>query len=332
MTVDPGLEDAIAGANDGLKAAFETWSDAAAGLPRVTLRSGTPDKVGYSLKGPNQNTVRYAAKGGPDVGGTLATTVRTYDNKTMALLDADVIINGKHRYRSLEAALPEQKNGPVVYDLQSVLTHELGHFHGLEENLSDHEATMYFVTQPGEIHKRWLTDVDRTDIATLYETEASMDQPGCGSATVAGHGGPSTQWLVFGLGLGVLWLRRTRLTAPRTLTLTAAFIVIAVPALGDEVATSTTRVLAEQEVWVDEVSARWEDGLIVSELSFIAGPCRGSMADCGALPGSLRARGGTVGELTQHVGHGSVPVPGQALELQLLDVPETGRTLRVAPK
>ena len=43
------------------------------------------------------------------------------------LLDADIVLNGQHKFRKLKGEAPKGKNAPVAYDLQNTITHEMGH-------------------------------------------------------------------------------------------------------------------------------------------------------------------------------------------------------------
>jgi hypothetical protein len=72
-----------------------------------------------------------------------------------------------------------------VYDVENVLSHEVGHFFGLGEEMSDTSATMYLCTNRCETHKRELTIVDRAAVAWLYAKEPALPGEGgvgCGGA------------------------------------------------------------------------------------------------------------------------------------------------------
>jgi hypothetical protein len=60
-----------------------------------------------------------------DPESTLALTFVTYDKRSGAILDADILVNGQN---ALSTATPVPA---AAYDLQSLLTHEVGHFIGL---------------------------------------------------------------------------------------------------------------------------------------------------------------------------------------------------------
>ena len=56
-------------------------------------------------------------------------------------------------------------------DFQSIVTHELGHAHGLDDLYSSQctGATMYWNAAPGELKKRSLTEDDRNSMIALYK-------------------------------------------------------------------------------------------------------------------------------------------------------------------
>ena len=122
--------------------------------------------MGYDPNGPNDNVVVYASDGWAKANGALAVTVLTYDNATGRILDADVLLNGGGRYfqrfeqdESVAEDTPVSIENPTGttstqgktsrFDVQSIVTHELGHFFGLGEDYDDTRTTMYIATRPG---------------------------------------------------------------------------------------------------------------------------------------------------------------------------------------
>ena len=88
------------------------------------------------------------------------------------------------------------------YDLQGVLTHEIGHFAGLGDELEIEGATMFKCTATCETHKRLLTQDDLRAALALYDssdtTKASQ------SCAVAGAVGGGEGAGVAGMGAGAL--------------------------------------------------------------------------------------------------------------------------------
>ncbi|MET0594162.1 MAG: matrixin family metalloprotease, partial [Polyangiaceae bacterium] len=106
----------------------------------------------------------------------LGLTTVTYNSATGELLDADIEING---LMPISGGHP----GPGQYDLQSILTHEAGHFFGLthspvgvEDNCHD-GATMCPSYDPGSEDFRTLEDDDVAGICTIYPPD--RDTPAC---------------------------------------------------------------------------------------------------------------------------------------------------------
>src|SRR5206468_2557086 len=110
--------------------------------------------------GPNVNVVYFEDTGwdGKDIDGTFATTKVHFDPSGQ-ILDADIAINsGRH-----DVSVASAGNGA---DLVSILTHEVGHFLGLDHS-ADANAVMFFSLGPNE-RKRELQRDDIDAICTLY--------------------------------------------------------------------------------------------------------------------------------------------------------------------
>jgi Matrixin len=133
--VDLGSASAVAGR------AFETWRS-------VTCPdTGRPPSLDFVNMGPvacakheyndqqhsvggNANIIMFRdndwdASGLSDSGSTLALTTLTFNLSTGEIYDADIEINGEKPISAAEQ-IPSDS-----YDLQSILTHEIGHFLGL---------------------------------------------------------------------------------------------------------------------------------------------------------------------------------------------------------
>lgn len=147
-----------------IAASFIAWNEVECSDGEIaTMSFGELDEVGcnrteYNEDSGNANVVvfqdnNWDYKG---VDNNLAKTTVTFDPETGEILDADIEIN--HAYN--EFTVSEQN---VVYDLQSVVTHEVGHFIGLDH--SDlFEATMTPGYDQGTTELRTL-DVDDIDAA-----------------------------------------------------------------------------------------------------------------------------------------------------------------------
>jgi hypothetical protein len=131
--------------------AFAAWADAScptggSGTSRVSIdvrdlgpvpcAGAAYDKTG----GPNQNVVVFhdevwpyeaqdRAKSGRSISPTVALTTVTFDPNTGEIYDADIELNSADYVIAVPDATGKLPDG--AFDLQSVLTHEAGHFFGL---------------------------------------------------------------------------------------------------------------------------------------------------------------------------------------------------------
>lgn len=158
------------------------------------------------------------------VDNTLAKTTVTFDSDTGEILDADIEVNHANNNFTIN-------DDVVEYDLQSVLTHEIGHFIGLDHS-PDFTATMYAGYEPGTIDQRTLEPDDVDAACAVYPPSRNVScdptpkgglgdacggadpdpptpPPGC--ATSAAGGDTTTPWGLAAAALsGVLIVGRRR--------------------------------------------------------------------------------------------------------------------------
>jgi MYXO-CTERM domain-containing protein len=117
----------------------------------------------YNPSGANANVImvqdhKWDYKG---VENTLAKTTVTYDVDTGEILDADIELN----HMANELTVGDEV--VVEYDLQSILTHEVGHFIGLDHTPIQ-SATMNAGYDKGNTHQRVLDADDIDGLCAAY--------------------------------------------------------------------------------------------------------------------------------------------------------------------
>jgi hypothetical protein len=120
---------------------------------------------------------------------TIALTTLTVDTKTGQILDADVEVN------SFAAQITT--TGPPVADLDSIVTHESGHFLGLAHS-SVKSATMYYQYSPASTSIRAPGSDDIAGICAIYPPTPSAPacvepEPMYGFSRYCGGVNPSTK-------------------------------------------------------------------------------------------------------------------------------------------
>jgi hypothetical protein len=146
-----------------IETSFVTWSELACESGVASIAFSLADdavckKTEYNDGGANANIIlfqdtKWDYKG---VDNTLAKTTVSFDPDTGEILDADIEVN--HAFNDFSIS-----DENVQYDLQSVLTHEIGHFIGIDHTL-DETATMFAGYERGDIEPRSL-EVDDVDAA-----------------------------------------------------------------------------------------------------------------------------------------------------------------------
>jgi hypothetical protein len=179
-----------------VQAAFDQWLNADCGNgtnPFISIENAGPVECGkteYNQDHGNANIFLFRDEEWPpnETGHALALTTLWFNPNTGMIYDVDVEINGTA--------------GPVLVsdatagvDLQSVLTHEVGHFLGLSHS-SDRNAVMRTYYDPGADDLRRLHPDDVAGICSIYtatrEVQTSSCDPrhgfasSCGSAVEGG--------------------------------------------------------------------------------------------------------------------------------------------------
>jgi len=217
-------------ANDAVVQAFGQWIGSDPKLPALSFDT---DSKHADPKQDGKNTVSYGPITVPGHEHDVAITITYANDKTGEIVEADVILNARYPMAVLtpRAAGPAgpAAAGPAAgppgareaeamdcqnpYDVQNVATHEVGHFFGLGEDMTERGSTMFLSIDQCETHKRVLTSTDVGAVSTLYAS-ASPSEPegGAGSAGCSFGGPPTARGAVGVLGLvfGLTLLRRRR--------------------------------------------------------------------------------------------------------------------------
>jgi hypothetical protein len=151
---------------------FSKWVTAACPdtgtLPGIAISSTSLPaqctEVRYNPESPNQNLIVFRDNGWPynDPNNTLGLTTVTFNAETGEIYDADLELNASGRNLSITDQVPA--NG---FDLESVVTHEAGHFFGLA-HATDARATMFASYKPGTTALRSLTPDDLAGLCAIY--------------------------------------------------------------------------------------------------------------------------------------------------------------------
>ena len=161
-------------------------SKCAGGAPTLEghyLGRSTCFKSEFLEKGPNQNVIvfhgtwPYKSQDGADDDLKLGVTTTTSNTLTGEVLDADIEINIG---APTVAFVPEGVPNPGDYDLDAIVTHELGHALGLAHSLNQ-EATMWRSIAPGSIASRDLAPDDEAGFCFLYPPDGTRPRKSRGT-------------------------------------------------------------------------------------------------------------------------------------------------------
>jgi MYXO-CTERM domain-containing protein len=222
---DASLDSAGKHAREAVQLGFGTWLGTRAQLPTLDFDSTNHAKFGQTPNGKSEVMYGRITLAGHE--NDLALTVTFSDPKTGEVVESDMIFNSKHAFGILPYTPPTGvqpahdhggSNCDHRYDLQSIATHEAGHFFGLGEDFEAKPATMYYTTGRCETNKRVLQNSDETTMTALYLASNASGDDGASAEAVKGCGGArigqgQTNGSVSVLSLAgllgfVLWRRR----------------------------------------------------------------------------------------------------------------------------
>ena len=181
--------------------ALARWSEASGLVLR--LEWGEPDApTGCHSSGLTRNDIVFVERDWRQRKKVVAETLVCIGEETGIIYGADILLNAAEvRFRALpaEAAM----SWATEYDLEAVLTHEVGHALGLDHS-EVAEAVMHGAGKSGDPAKRELSEDDVVGVQSLYAATADdLQTVGCSAAS----GGVSLLGL---LGLFSLLARPSR--------------------------------------------------------------------------------------------------------------------------
>jgi hypothetical protein len=193
----------LATATDVMEKSFAVWQEASCGddgappTIRVDHRFGTAACTlhEYNQTDSNANIIMFRDNVWPYEGAAnvLGLTTVTYSRKSGAIFDVDMEINAT-QHLSVDNPVP-----PSAYDLQSIITHEAGHFLGMAHS-QVLTATMYPTYTSGSENFRVLDPDDVAGICAVFPPGAAAQcdanprqgfSPECGIFP-SGEGGKCT--------------------------------------------------------------------------------------------------------------------------------------------
>jgi hypothetical protein len=314
--------DELDGGDRAIHDAFAAWSGRA-GAPELAIEGGqAPASPGLDGK----NAVFYVKGGYAPAGRALAITVLTYDAKTGAIVDADIVVNGAYRFAVLPAtahggptptAVSNDADGHELpfagavdqYDLLHVLAHESGHALGLDDENTLRQSLMYRYSSPNDASVRAPTTDDIDGLSEVYGDKMSASGGGCAAAPSRSLGWGA---VLVGGAIAVLALRRRRRGSAifgATAIGLGLFCASETPSARADV---DARRLGDATARVASVETKNEGGLFRTTLDL-------EITDCRAAACPPRARfvtwGGEIDGLRQQVGNYHVPTRLETVEL-----------------
>jgi len=190
LTLDRSLKSLCPGAQGRIELATGTWIEAVDHLPPISFnivdeRIGSP---GANMDGINSITAGQITIDGHE--NDLGVAIVFEDSSTREIIEADIVFNSKYDFYCSSMC------GKDRYDLQSVATHELGHFFGLPDRIDDPSSSMYIYTEKCDVSKRNLDSQDTEAMESLYSVEDKEPVVTDSSCSIRSSRGGQKPWLL----------------------------------------------------------------------------------------------------------------------------------------
>lgn len=171
---------------EAIMGAAEAWNEVDCARMQVFVAGLTDEeRIGFRNCGPsdsNANVVVFQDGGWRHGSAVVALTSVTYDLRTGRIHDADIEVNTQDHDFSARSA---SETRALAFDLQNVMTHEIGHLLGFDHTTPSNihvgepqearQTTMYFETRPGELAKRTLHPNDADGLCAVYPGRDGTD-------------------------------------------------------------------------------------------------------------------------------------------------------------
>jgi hypothetical protein len=151
-------------AQTAITRSYATWESRTNGKVHFVQGSSTSVNT-YKYDG--MNIVAW----GRAPAGAIAVTYTWYNSATKLAVEQDIIMNASLSWSYTQVSNPDAVCGNLTsYDVQNILTHEVGHIVGLDDlyNSTDQDLTMYGYGDKGELKKDTLGAGDIAGMAALY--------------------------------------------------------------------------------------------------------------------------------------------------------------------
>jgi len=161
---------------DIIRKTFQAWTDVPCpkgGNASMTFEERDPvscKRSEYNKDAPNLNVVLFQDDDWKyrGIDGTLAKTSVTYNDQTGEIYDADIEVNAANNTVTIT-----DNPAKVEYDLQAILTHEVGHFIGIAHS-AESSAVMFSSYSPGSTSQRKLTADDIDAVCAIYPPKSGV--------------------------------------------------------------------------------------------------------------------------------------------------------------
>ena len=156
-----------AGVENGMMAirnSFQVWATASGS--QVDFAPGTT-----TVNSARRDYLNIVAWGNVKYGQAIAVAYIWWDQATGQVLEVDTIMSSRLPWHYTSGVDPDVECGDFCcYDVQNILTHEVGHWMGLDDlyNAADKDLTMYGYGAKGELKKDTLGSGDVEGIAAIY--------------------------------------------------------------------------------------------------------------------------------------------------------------------